>query len=234
MSSLRVLASFLKTIRADRRLGASTDRNSTAFEHLYRENEDPWGLRGSPFTQYRYLALLERLASFTPCRSLLDVGCGEGLFTRYLTGLASSVVAIDLSATAVVRGRQNVPGAEFHCVSVQEYVPQQRFDVVVAAEMLYYADDVEQALDSLRALGDVVVVSYARARAPQIEHRLRHAGHITSTFHSFFQSKKHGFTIASFGAPRGGGAAPAFSGLGYQHNAPQTALRGSVTRNRVP
>ena len=69
----------------------------------------------------------------------------------------------------------------------------------------------EQALDSLRALGDVVVVSYARARAPRIEHRLRHAGHITSTFHSFFQSKKHGFTIASFGARAGAGAAPAFS-----------------------
>ena len=84
MSSLRVLASFLKTIRADRRLGASTDRNSTVFEQLYRQQEDPWGLRASPFTQYRYLALLERLAAFTPCRSLLDVGCGEGLFTRYL------------------------------------------------------------------------------------------------------------------------------------------------------
>ena len=158
------------------------------------------------------LALLERLAAFTPCGSLLDVGCGEGLFTRYLRGVASTVVGVDLSGTAITRARQNVPGAVFHCVSVQEYAPSQRFDVVVAAEMLYYADDVEQALDSLRALGDIVVVSYARARALQIEHRLGHAGHVTSTFHPFFQSKKHGFTIASFGARAGGGGARAFSG----------------------
>ena len=142
---------------------------------------------------------------------VLDVGWGEGLFTRYLTGVAASVVGIDLSETAIARARGSVPQVEFHCVSVQEYAPRQRFDDVVAAGMLYDADDLEQALDSLRALANVIVVSYARARAPQIERRLRHAGHVTSTFHSLFQSKKHGFTIASFGARAGGGATQAFS-----------------------
>lgn len=120
---------------------------------------------------------------------VLDVGWGEGLFTRYLTGVAASVVGIDLSETAIARARGSVPQVEFHCVSVQEYAPRQRFDDVVAAGMLYDADDLEQALDSLRALANVIVVSYARARAPQIERRLRHAGHVTSTFHSLFQSK---------------------------------------------
>lgn len=200
MSSLRVLAALMKTIRTDRELGRATDRQASVFERLYSQREDPWGLRASPFTQYRYLALLERLASYTPCESLLDVGCGEGLFTRYLTGVASTVVGVDISATAIARARQTAPHAKFECVSLQEYAPSERFDVVVAAEMLYYADDVERALDRLSELGVVVVVSYARARAPQIENRLRHVGHVTSTFHSFFQSAKHGFTIASFGA----------------------------------
>lgn len=210
MSSLRVLAALMKTVRADRALGRSTDRHASVFERLYRQQEDPWGLRASPFTQYRYLALLERLAAFTPCASLLDVGCGEGLFTRYLTGVASSVTGIDVSATAIARARQNVPAAEFNCVSVQSYSPRERFDVVVAAEMLYYADDMTDALDRLRALGDVVVVSYARARAPQVEQCLRQAGQVNSTFHSFFQSTKHGFTIASLEA-RAGGTLPAIS-----------------------
>jgi SAM-dependent methyltransferase len=200
MSSLRVLASFLKTIRADRALGAATDRDSVTFEQLYRKREDPWGLRASPFTQYRYLALLERIAAFTPCQTLLDVGCGEGLFTRYLTGVAANVVGIDLSATAIERARRNVPRAGFRCVALQDFTPDRGFDVVIAAEMLYYADDIERALDDLCALGDVVLVSYARARAPQIEAKLRHVrGTIASTFHSFFQSDTHGFTIASFG-----------------------------------
>jgi SAM-dependent methyltransferase len=210
MSSVRVLASFLKTIRADRALGAATDRDSVAFEQLYRHREDPWGLRASPFTQYRYLALLERIAAFTPCQTLLDVGCGEGLFTRYLSGVAANVVGIDLSATAIERARRNVPRADFCCVALQDFTPDRRFDVVVAAEMLYYADDVARALGNLSAFGDVVLVSYARARAPQIEAKLRHVGDtITSTFHSFFQSDTHGFTIASFGrrAERGSAAA---------------------------
>lgn len=210
MSSLRVLAALMKTVRADRALGRATDRQASVFERLYRQQEDPWGLRASPFTQYRYLALLERLAAFTPCASLLDVGCGEGLFTRYLTGVASRVTGIDVSATAVARARQNVSAAEFSCVSVQSYSPGERFDVVVAAEMLYYADDTTAALERLRALGEIVVVSYARARAHQIEPCLRQAGQVTSTFHSFFQSATHGFTIASLDA-RAGGSRPALN-----------------------
>lgn len=132
------------------------------------------------------------------------------MFTRYLSGVASSVTGIDLSATAIARARQNVPAADFRCVSVQSYSPGARFDVVVAAEMLYYADDTAEALERLRSLGDVVVVSYARARAPQIEHCLRQAGQVDSTFHSFFQSTKHGFTIASLDA-RAGGTLPALA-----------------------
>lgn len=215
MGSLRVLASFLKMIRADRALGAATDRDSMAFEQLYRHREDPWGLRSSPFTQYRYLALLERIAAFTPCQSLLDVGCGERLLTRYLTGVAANVVGIDLSATAIERARRNVTRADFRCVALQDFTPDQRFDVVIAAEMLYYADDIERALGNLSALGDIVLVSYARARAPQIEAKLRHvADRIASTFHSFFQSDTHGFTIASFGRHAERGSAPVIISAG--------------------
>lgn len=204
MSSLRLMASLFKTIRADRELRHVTDRDPKAFEQLYRAHEDPWGLRVSPFTQYRYLALLERLAAFTPCDTLLDVGCGEGLFTRYLTGVAANVVGIDLSATAIERARHTVRQADFHCIPLQDFQPTRHFDVVVAAEMLYYTHDVDRALERLCALGDVVLVSYARARASQIENRLRYVRRPSlSTFHPFFQSDTHGFTIASFGVRAG-------------------------------
>lgn len=199
MSSVRVLLSLLKTIRADRALGTSTDRDPAAFERLYRRREDPWGLRGSPFTQYRYLALLARIAAFTPCERLVDVGCGEGLFTRYLTGLAKQVVGIDLSATAIERARRHVPDAEFHCTPLQRFEPDRPFDVAVAAEMLYYAEDVERTIDELRSLGTVAIVSYSRRRASRIEAKLQRLGRVTQTFHPFFQSSKYGFAIASFG-----------------------------------
>lgn len=199
MSSVGLIWSLLKTARADRALGAATDCEAVAFERLYRGREDPWGLRGPPFTQYRYLALLERIAAFTPCERLVDVGCGEGVFTRYLTGVAKQVVGIDLSLTAIERARRTVPDAEFYCTPLQRFQPDRPFDVVVAAEMLYYAGDVEQAIDDLRRLGTIVIVSYKRARAPQIDAKLRRLRHVTRTFHPFFQSPTYGFTIASFG-----------------------------------
>lgn len=195
-----MLTSILKMIRTDRTLGAVTDNDPATFEQLYQRWEDPWGLRTSPFTPMRYLALLQQIAEFTPCRNLLDVGCGEGLFTRYLTGVAANVVGIDVSATAIERARRTVPRAEFHCVKLQDFNPCRRFDIVVAVEMLYYAEDIERALHTLRTLGDVVFISYTRKRAAHIQAKLQHAGFpIVSTFHSFFQSDTHGFTVARFG-----------------------------------
>jgi SAM-dependent methyltransferase len=199
MSSFQVLRGFLKTIRADRALGAATDCDAKVFDKLYQNRSDPWGLNGSPLSQYRYLAVLGRIAPFAPCARLLDVGCGEGLFTRYLSAVAHEVVGIDISPAAIERAGRSGTRATFQCTPLQEFRPPQPFDVVVVAEVLYYADDKDAAIRHLASLGRTVIVSYSRARAPQVEPALeRSASSLDRTFHGFFGSTTHGFTIASF------------------------------------
>lgn len=100
MRSVRVLLVLLRTIRADRALGPAADRDGRPLKGCI-ETARIRGLRGSPFTQYPTWALIERITAFTPCDGLLDVDCGEGLLTRYLTGVAKQIVGIDLSPTAI-------------------------------------------------------------------------------------------------------------------------------------
>ena len=197
MSGVRVIQSFLRTLRADRELPHGF-APADAFERLYQGREDPWDVQHSPFAQARYLEILRTLVSFAPCRSILDVGCGEGTFTHYLTGLASEVVGIDISPTALTRARRRVPRAHFHQVSLETFEPTAPFDVVVAIEVLYYAASLSAALDKLQRLATHVVISYTHRDRARLEPELdRYAGSSGRTFHSYFDTKRFGFVIAT-------------------------------------
>ena len=200
---IRMIQSFVHTLSADRELPHGF-APAAAFERLYQRREDPWDVRHSLFTRDRYLEVLRTLASFAPCRSMLDVGCGEGTFTQYLTGFAGDVVGIDISPTAIARARRRVPRARFHEVSLETFEPTVPCDVVVAIEMLYYAPSVTAALDKLRRLATHVVISYTHGDRARLEPELdRYAVGIDRTFHSYFDTKRFGFVIATLpGAPQ--------------------------------
>lgn len=55
-------------------------------------------------------------AHFDPALPVVDVGCGNGTYTRWLAGLFPRVIGIDVSAGAIDRAAaesENVPNAEF-------------------------------------------------------------------------------------------------------------------------
>src|SRR5437899_12420635 len=113
MSLLKTLAALSKPIVTDRVLPPEPGTPPEAFEALYARRPDPWGVLASPLAQQRYLTMVEAVAAFSPCRSILDVGCGEGGLTRYLVGCAPHVACTHGSATAIARARQRVRSAAF-------------------------------------------------------------------------------------------------------------------------
>jgi SAM-dependent methyltransferase len=194
MDTVRALT---KPLKADRLLPPLPGTPPEAFERLYAERADPWGVLLSPIAHQRYLALVEAVGAHTPCDSILDVGCGEGSFTRYLVGQARHVVGIDASQTAIERARRLVPKAAFWCGMLESFNAPETFDVVLAIEVLYYVPDVKIALDKLLALGRTVFVAYTSRERSRIEAHLdRLCPPESRIFHPFFGLKNHGFTIA--------------------------------------
>ena len=193
--SIEVLRSVFRTIDADRRLRRTRDRHR--FEHLYARGSDPWALAVSPMAQQRYLRVIEALGRHTPCKTLLDIGCGEGHFTRYLGGMASRVVGIDVSASALARAAHHLPDIDFVCAGVEEYTTSEPFDVVTAVEVLYYAPSVHLALERVLRLGRHVFLSYAKGHYAEIGPIVeRHPRLVALQFCPFFGTKRFGFTIA--------------------------------------
>ena len=195
MSNIKNLfESFIKMRRADRFLPHNYTGTYETFERLYRQAPDPWGLQYSPLAMQRYLTLIETISQVAPCTAILDVGCGEGIFTKYLTGFAREVVGIDVSPTAIERARMRVPKARFHCAALEDFHAERRFDLVIAVEMLYYVESVDAALEKLQALGKTLIITYGHQRKRLDSHLDRFSEQSSRRFYSFWGAR--GFTLA--------------------------------------
>jgi len=195
MSSIKnLLESFIKMRKADRFLPHNYTGTYEIFERLYSRARDPWGLQYSPLATQRYLTLIEIISQVAPCTAILDVGCGEGIFTKYLTGFAREVVGIDVSPTAIERAKMRVPRASFHCAALEDFHAEQHFDLVIAVEMLYYVESVDTALEKLQALGRTVIITYAHQRKRLDSHLDRFSDQSSRRFYSFWRAR--GFTVA--------------------------------------
>ena len=94
-------------------------------------------------------------------RSFLDVGCNEGFFCGFAQFLgATRVVGIDHGAAFVERARKRFPGCEF-LRQGWEKLPDEKFDVILLASALHYADDqpalIARLVDSLKPGGVLVL-----------------------------------------------------------------------------
>ena len=161
-----VVKALTRPLRTDRAVPPAPGTPAEAFEALYARRPDPWGVLSSPLAQYRYLALVEAVADYGPCRSMLDVGCGEGALTRY-----SSEAPRPSSGSTAVRRRSPARGRasrkrRSRAARSRRDTARESFDLVLAVEVLYYVSNPQAAIEQLLSLGRSVIVSYHDSRAP--------------------------------------------------------------------
>ncbi len=102
---------------------------------------------------YSYRKLLGNIAG----KSLLDLACGEGFYTRRIKEHgAGHVIGVDISAKMIELARQeetvNPLGIDYIVGDVLKLGEIGRFDLVVASYLLNYARTKEQLLDMCRAI----------------------------------------------------------------------------------
>ncbi|HWO41711.1 MAG TPA: class I SAM-dependent methyltransferase [Candidatus Eisenbacteria bacterium] len=112
------------------------------FEDLWRRG-DPWELKSSEFERDKYARQLALLRDRRYARAL-EIGCGNGCFTRLLLGIADHTLALDISPTAIAQARQATDGVdeavEFRVANIMDYDPNADgpWDAVVMSETICY------------------------------------------------------------------------------------------------
>ena len=134
------------------------------FEAMYAADPDPWSVRTSWYER-RKLAVLLAALPHERYRRAWEPGCGIGVGTAALAERIDHLVASDGSPRAVAATRDATAGLS-HVRVVDSVLPEVPLDglvdLVVAAEFLYYLDDLAAGID---ALWDAVVNGRSALRA---------------------------------------------------------------------
>lgn len=157
--------------------GVGGSDNHARLDLAYRI-ADPWNME-SDLERLRFERTNALVAKHFPnCRSILEIGCGEGHQSEYLQQVCDELYGIDVSATAVERAQQRLPNAKF---AVGDIFGQpwgqdaDRFDLVVACEVLYYVADIEKTVAEMSRLGKACLVTIfapaIRRVGPHIENK---------------------------------------------------------------
>jgi SAM-dependent methyltransferase len=114
--------------------------NVTEFEQRYRQEADPWGYRSSGYERAKYDATL-RACGPGPFASALELGGSIGVFSARLATRCRALTTIDFSPTAVRAARAQL-AAHRHARpilgEIPDAIPHDRYDLIVASEVLYY------------------------------------------------------------------------------------------------
>src|SRR6185369_2375685 len=122
----------------------TTNYDEIAAEYK-RAKQQPWRLHVEHFPLFKLLGDLRR-------KSVIDLACGEGFYTRFLKRRgAARVVGVDISQGMIDLARHeeqsNRLGIDYLVQDVKQLAIDETFDVVVAAYLLNYAQTYDELLE---------------------------------------------------------------------------------------
>lgn len=114
------------------------------MERVFSRREDPFKYHSSVYERDRFEKLTLALGD-RHFEKILEVGCGEGIFTKSLALNAKEVLAVDISTVALDRAKKNLAGnstpIRFIRGNIRDLIKKfesESFDLVVLSEVLYY------------------------------------------------------------------------------------------------
>ena len=112
------------------------------FEQMYaREDRDGFDSWYQEDLTHPIRRLAMALLDGYSFRSVLDIGCGKGVFTHVLKKANTHVAGTDISATAIAKARVKFPGITFTVCDAFEALRRSRgVELVVAMEILSYIE----------------------------------------------------------------------------------------------
>ena len=108
-------------------------------------------------------------------RTVLEVGCGYGRWSRRLRDAGADVLALDTSADAIATDRAAIPGVRFEVADITAFEAEPRaFDIVVSVTVLQHlpfptqGQAIAKLVRALRPCGYLVALENIRDRAPHV------------------------------------------------------------------
>jgi SAM-dependent methyltransferase len=102
-----------------------------------------WGTPAGRRRAARRGQLVSEAAGLRPAMSVLEIGCGTGLFTEIFSKSGATILAVDISSELLEQARaRGLPTdrVEFHCARFEDLADVGPFDAVVGSSILHHLD----------------------------------------------------------------------------------------------
>lgn len=144
------------------------------FEARYRADPDPWGYTRRPYEREKYAETLAACGP-GPFACALELGSSIGVFSSQLAPRCRRLVTLDAAPTAIADARRRLtdqPHVEVRLGKIPAELPAERFELVVASEILYYLSELEledtlAGLERCMAAGSRLVAVHWRPAGPE-------------------------------------------------------------------
>jgi len=142
------------------------------WERSYESGK--WDFLNRPEQLAHYSVIIGYITYYKHHGAVLDVGCGEGiLLSRMCSCSYSRYVGIDVSETAIDKAlEKKAEKCNFVKTSIQDYKCEEKFDVIVLNEVLYYLENPLQILKHCEAFlkddGILIVSMYCSEETSEL------------------------------------------------------------------
>lgn len=129
------------------------------------------------FADLEQLDLLMRVTGLGPLHRALDLGCGSGRITEYLSDCTGAhITGLDYIPQAIGQAQQRTAGKtdrlDFVVSDINDLqLPAGAFDIILSIDTIYFSDDYTAALAALKAAlrpGGRMGILYSHGREPWV------------------------------------------------------------------
>ena len=125
--------------------------------------QDPWKLNTDiekkRFQKINNFLLIKN--NYKKYKTILEVGCGEGYQSQYLSLITKKLISIDISKIAITKAnKRKLKNVIFQRKKIEEISKNQNFDLIVLCEMIYYIKDIPNYLAKVETFTSKYLISY--------------------------------------------------------------------------
>ncbi len=106
-------------------------------------------------------------------KRIIDIGCGDGIFTQELLALNPAfVTGVDPNDAAISVAKKNmahIKNIEFHVMDVYQIPPIKKYDIVIIRGVLHHLYQVEKAIKIICNIADEVIVAEPNGYNPVLK-----------------------------------------------------------------